>query len=115
MNLKTIGLIALLAVLLFITARALADVKTERIKIKLDKTSIEKVEEVSGSIKGVIQTQWDEETGELEIVFEEDKTSLQQIEQTISEAGFDTPNYKASKEDAKRVSEEFKENKTSEE
>lgn len=103
MNLRTIGLLAILALLLFITARVLADVKTERIKMKMSETSIEKVEEVAGAIEGVIQTSWDKETQELEIVFQQDKTSLRQIEKTISRAGFDTPNYKASKEDTVKL------------
>lgn len=99
MNLRTLGLIALLGILLFITAKVLADVKAERIKIKIEKTHIEEVVEVAGTVEGVIETSWDEETGELEIVFKQDETSLQEIEKTISEAGFDTPNYKA-QEDA---------------
>jgi periplasmic mercuric ion binding protein len=112
MNLRTISLIALLAILLFVSAKVLADVKSERIKIKVSGACIEQVEEVAGAVDGVIQSHWDEETGELEIVFEQDKTSLNEIEQTISEAGFDTPNYKASEEDVKRVSTECKEKET---
>lgn len=109
MNLRTLGLIALLATLLFITARVLADVKAERIKLKINNTSIEKVEEITGTIEGVIQSNWDEETGELEIVFEQDKTSLHEIEQKISEAGFETSDDNASVEDTVKVTEEIKE------
>ncbi len=113
MNLRTIGLIALLIFLLFIAAKVLADVKAERIKMKVSGTCIEQVEEVAATIDGVIQSNWDEETGELEIVYEQDKTNLRFIEQTISEAGFDTPNYKASEEDAKKVSNECEKLETS--
>lgn len=113
MNLRTIGLFTLLAILLFITARVLADVKTERIKIKISDTFIEKVVEVAGTVNGVIHTKWDEDTGELEIVFDQNKTNLQQIEQTISEAGFETPNYKASEEESADVSQENKKIDTS--
>ncbi len=100
MNFRTLGLIALLAILLFITANVLADVKTERIKIKIEDTHIEEVVEAAASVEGVIETSWDKETGELEIIFEQNETSLQEIERTIFEAGFDTPNHKAPEEDA---------------
>ncbi len=112
MNWRTLGLIALLATLLFLTAKVLADVKAERIKLKIDHTCTEKVEKLAGTIEGVIEINWDEEKGELEIVFEQDVTSLQKIEKAISEAGFDTPMYKASEEAAAKLIDSCKEEKS---
>lgn len=109
MNFRTLGLIALLAILFFITIRVLADVKAERIKLKLDDVCFEKVEEVAETIEGVMETHWDEETGELEIIYEQDKTNLLKIEKAISEAGYDTPRYKAPEEAAAKVLDSCKE------
>lgn len=113
MNMRTLGLITLLAVLLFITAKVMADVKAERIKINVSGTCIERVEKVAGNVEGVIQSHWDEEKKELEIIFEDKVTSLDKIEQTLSEAGFDTPNYRASEQALSKIANECKEEKTS--
>lgn len=109
MNLRTLGLIALLFTLLFMTARVLADVKAERLKLKLDNTCIEKVVDVVRDVDGVIETSWDEEAEELEIVFEQDKTNVKEIEKTISEAGFNTPNYEALEKAAEKAEKSCKE------
>ncbi len=93
MNFKTLGLISLLIILLFIAVKVLANVKAERIKVNVSEKCVEKIETAAASVEGVISTNWDKEEKELEIVFEENKTSLTEIEQAISEAGFSTPNY----------------------
>lgn len=96
MNLKTIGLIALLVALLFIAATVLAGVETQRLKMNLNEPCIEYVEEVTAEIDGVIEIVWDDETEELEVVYEAKKTNIREIERAISEAGFSTPNFAAS-------------------
>ncbi len=98
MNYKTIGLISLLVILLFITIRVLADVRAERIKINISEACIERIEEAVEEVEGVLGTYWEEDTKELEIIFEADKISFDDIEKAISEAGFNTPNYKGSEE-----------------
>lgn len=96
MNLKTIGLIVILVALLFLTATVLAGVKSTRLKMDLNETCFEHVEKIAGEIDGVIEIVYDNETEELEVVYEEKKTTIKEIELVISEAGFDTPSYPAS-------------------
>lgn len=96
MNIKTIGLITLLIALLFIAATVLAGVESKRIKMSLSDTCIDHIEEVTDEIDGVIEIVWDEETEELEVIFETNKTNLREIERELSKAGFNTPNFPAS-------------------
>ena len=103
MNLRSLSLIALLIVLLFVALKVLADVRAERIKVNVNGPCVEKIEEAAQNIEGVIQTNWDSKKGELEIIYEEDKISLQEIEEAISEAGFNTPNFKAPEEVSARI------------
>jgi copper chaperone CopZ len=105
MNLKTIGLITLLIGLILFTLSVLADVTAARIKINENDECIEKVMEAAKTVDGVIQIDWNKETLELEIVFEDDKTNLNEIETAISDAGFDTPNFKAVKNNSDKGSE----------
>lgn len=106
MNLKTLVLISLLLVLMFIAVKVLADVRAERIKINLSEPCVEKIEEAAEAVDGVIQTNWDDKKGELEIVFQKDKISFDEIEQAISDAGFNTPNYNAPEDDVKQLPED---------
>ncbi len=106
MNLKTIGLISLLFALLFIAVNVLANVRAERIKINVSQACEEKIEEAVKKIEGVLGANWDDETKELEIIFKTDKISFDDIEQAISKAGFNTPNYKASNEGGNTISKE---------
>src|SRR5690606_8564849 len=109
---RTLLLFAILAILFFIAVKVLANVKAEKIKIKISETCVEKVEEAAATVEGVIETNWNEETGELGIIFKQDETNLNEIEKAISEAGFDTPNFKAPEQAAARISKECREKKS---
>ena len=106
MNLKTIGLISLLIILIFITIKVLANVRAERIRINVSEACVETIEEAVEEVEGVLGTYWEDGTKELEIIFETDKISFDDIEIAISEAGFDTPKYKASKVVMKNIPQE---------
>jgi periplasmic mercuric ion binding protein len=91
MNYKTLGLIAILAIVTFATATVLSDVKTEQIKVEANESCKGHIEEIARNVDGVIHAEWDEETQELNLVFEENDTNLQEIEKNLSEMGFETP------------------------
>jgi|GEM_PF-3649742 len=91
MNKFTLGLMALLFILIFMTAMVLNDVKSEKIPITTDETSMEALEETAGTVEGVIQAEWNDDTQELEVVFDGTKTDISVIESAIEESGFATP------------------------
>jgi periplasmic mercuric ion binding protein len=90
MNKFTLGLMALLFILIFMTAMVLNDVKSETIPVKADETSGVVIEEAAGTVDGVIQAEWNDETKELEVVFDGTKTDLSSIESAIEKSGFET-------------------------
>jgi copper chaperone CopZ len=90
MNKVTLGLMALLCILIFMTAMVLNDVETENIPIKTDEISMETLEETAGSVDGVIQAEWNDETQELEVVFDGTKTDISVIESAIEKSGYTT-------------------------
>lgn len=108
MNLKTIGLITILVALLFVAATVLAGVESTRFKMDLNESCIEHVEDIAKDIDGVIEIVWDKETEELEVVYEEKKTNIEQIERILAEAGFDTPNFTASETAARSIQDSCK-------
>jgi copper chaperone CopZ len=91
MNKRTLGLMALLFIMMFLTAMVLNDVKSETIPVVIDETCTETLEETAGTVDGVIQADWNDETQELEVVFDSRKTDIEIIESAILESGFETP------------------------
>jgi hypothetical protein len=87
MNKFTLGLMALLFILIFMTAMVLNDVESEKIPISTDETSMEALEETAGTVDGVIQAEWNDETQELEVVFDGTKTDIDSIESAIEKSG----------------------------
>ncbi len=53
--------------------------------------------------KGVKSAVWDKNTKQLQIIYDADKTSMEEIEKRIAEAGHDTPNFRADDETYERL------------
>ncbi len=87
------------------TFTLLAGNKMERIEVKGSncnecKTHIEKV---ALDVEGVSMTHWNSETKELQVIFDDTKTSVEKIEKAIAKGGNDTSNFKASDEDFNKL------------
>lgn len=81
---------ALLFILIFMTAMVLNDVESETISVKANETKGIILEETAGTVDGVIQAEWNDETKELEVVFDGTKTDINTIESVIQNSGFET-------------------------
>jgi periplasmic mercuric ion binding protein len=103
MNYKTLGLIAILAVVTFTTATVLSDVKAEQITVEAGESCKEYIEESARKVDGVIHAEWDEETQELNVVFEEKDTTLDQIEKSLTKMGFETSNEKSNEKTSLKI------------
>lgn len=93
MNTRTLGLMAILFILMFVTASVLNDVRSESIAVKADKTCHELLKEAAKTVDGVIEAEWNEEEQKLNVIFNVTKTDIETIESAIAESGFSTPNY----------------------
>jgi len=56
------------------------------------------IESSATAIEGVAAAEWNVETKQLTVVFDNEVTTLDGIEMGVAQAGNDTPNYKASEE-----------------
>lgn len=54
-----------------------------------------RIERAARYEKGVKQATWDKQSGQLSVIFRNDKTSQEKIEHAIANAGYDTENVKA--------------------
>jgi copper chaperone CopZ len=95
MKTKVLSLVALFmlgAVSVFATD------KTEKIEVKGNCGMCEKrIEKAASAVEGVSKADWSKETKQLEVTFDDTKTSLDKVEVAIAKAGHDTPHHKASK------------------
>jgi copper chaperone CopZ len=57
-----------------------------------------RIEKASLKTKGVKSASWNVDTHELKLIFDENKTSLSQIESNVTDVGHDTKSFIASKE-----------------
>jgi copper chaperone CopZ len=89
MNYKTLGLMSILAIVTFTTATVLSGVKAEQIKVEANESCKEHIEESVSKVDGVIHAEWDEESQQLNVVYEETNTNLLEIEKSLSEMGFE--------------------------
>ena len=101
MKAKIFGLLTLF---LFTATVTFGASKTEKFEVKgncdMCKQSIE---QAAKSVESVTQATWDQETQKVEVVFDDTKTDLDQIEKAVAKAGHDTPNYKATDEDYNKL------------
>jgi len=57
-----------------------------------------RIEKTAKAVEGISKADWNKETKQLEVTFDDTKTNLDKIEVSVAKAGHDTPKHKASKE-----------------
>jgi len=91
--------LSLVGLFLMGSATVFAGTKTEKIEVKGNCGMCEKrIEKAASSVEGVSKADWIKETKQLEITFDDAKTSLDKVEIAIAKVGHDTPKHKASTE-----------------
>ncbi len=95
MKTKVLGLIAMF---MFAVVTVFAADKTEKIKVKAGETCKDQIEQAAKSVDGVSQAEWDNDTQQLEVTFDDASADVDAVELAIAEAGFDTPNHMATDE-----------------
>ena len=92
-------ILSLVIVSLIGTVAVFAANKSEKIDVKgncgMCKT---RIENVAKGVDGVSKAEWNQETKQLSLAFDDAKTNLQKIETAIAKVGHDTPLVKASDE-----------------
>ena len=58
-----------------------------------------RIEKASYAVSGVKSASWDIETKSLNLILNEEKTTLEEVEKSIAKAGHDTPDVKATDAD----------------
>lgn len=88
-------------VVLFVlgTFTVFAGEKTEKIKVKGNCGMCEKrIEKAASAVEGVTKADWNKESKQMEVTFDDTKTSTDKIEVAIANVGHDTPHHKAKTE-----------------
>lgn len=93
MNIRTLGLMAILFMLMFIGASMLNNVNSESIAVQAAEPCRELVEEAAKTVDGVIHAEWNTDDNELNVVYDVTKTDIETIESAIAGSGFPTPNF----------------------
>jgi copper chaperone CopZ len=94
---KVAGLVTLF---LFSVFTVFAADQSKKIEVKAGEECKAHIEKAAKSVEGVSQAEWNDETQELAVVFDDSKTNLDKIETAVANSGHDTPNHEA-KADAK--------------
>ena len=96
MKTKVLSLVALFVMGAF---SVFAADKTEKIEVKGNCGMCEsRIEKAVKAVDGVSKADWSKETKQLEVTFDDSKTSLDKVEVAIAKVGHDTPHHKATKE-----------------
>ena len=91
--------LSLAALFMLGTVSVFAGNKTEKIEVKGNCGMCEKrIEKAALSVDGVSKADWNKETKQMELVFDDTKTDLDKVEVAIAKVGHDTPKHKASTE-----------------
>ena len=73
-----------------------AGTKTEKIEVKGNCGMCEKrIEKSAMAVDGVSKADWNKETKQMELVFDDSKTDLDKVQLAIAKVGHDTPKHKA--------------------
>jgi len=73
-----------------------AENKSEKFKVAGNCGMCEKtIEKAAGAVEGVTKADWNKETKEMVVSFDNSKTSLDNIQTAIAKVGYDTPLHKA--------------------
>ena len=87
--------------ILFIGTFSYGQNKNAKASIEVDGVCMmckKRIEKASIKTKGVKSAVWNVETHELKLIFDENKTSIEQIESNVTAGGHDTKSFVASKE-----------------
>lgn len=80
------------------------DSKTEQFKVFGNCGMCEsRIEKAAGGVDGVVSADWDKETKQIVVEFDDSKTTLQDIHKAIAKAGYDTELVKAEEKDYKNL------------
>ena len=91
--------LSLVALFMMGAVTVFAGNKTDKIEVKGNCGMCEKrIEKAAMGVDGVSKADWNKETKQLELVFDDTKTDLDKVEVAIAKVGHDTPNHKAGKE-----------------
>ncbi len=91
--------LSLVALLLMGTATVFAASKTEKFKVYGNCGMCEKtIEKAAMSVDGVSAADWNKETKQMEVAFDDAKTDVHKVHMAIAKAGYDTDMHKASDE-----------------
>lgn len=97
-NMKT-KFAGILIFLLTVTTIAFAGEKTEKFDVKGNCGMCEKrIEKAALSVEGVSKADWNKESKQVELTFNDEKTSVGKVQKAIAEAGHDTKMHKAENE-----------------
>lgn len=89
----------------FIAGSGFAQTKTETIKVAGECGMCKKKIESAAKKGGASYAVWNTETKELTVKYNSASSDLAKIEKSVAGAGYDTPGYKASDEDYKKLDE----------
>lgn len=94
-----------LVLILFGAMSVFAENKTEKVEVKGGDCKECKVhiEKTVLKVDGVFQAYWDVKTKQLEVIFDDSKTTLADLEKAIAKGGNDTSNQKATDEDFNKL------------
>jgi periplasmic mercuric ion binding protein len=96
--------LSLVGLFLMGTTTVFAVNKTEKFEVKGNCGMCEtRIEKAAKSVEGVSNADWNKETKQLEITFDDAKTSLNNVEVAIAKVGHDTPKHKAKDEVYKKL------------
>ncbi len=90
-----------LAITLLVTTITFAQNKNAKATIEVDGVCLmckERIEKAAIKAKGVKSAIWDVKTHELKLIYDERKTNLKTIQQSIADVGHDTKEIKATDE-----------------
>ncbi|WP_320168099.1 cation transporter [Mangrovibacterium marinum] len=91
--------LSLITVFLLGTASVFAASKTEKFKVYGNCGMCEKtIEKAALSVEGVSAADWNKETKQMEVTFDDSKTDVHKVHAAIAKAGYDTDMHKASDE-----------------
>ena len=81
------------------TVSVFAGNKTEKIEVKGNCGMCEKrIEKAASAVEGVSKADWNKDTKQLEVTFDDAKTNMDKIEVAVAKVGHDTPHHKATTE-----------------
>src|SRR5690606_12273540 len=90
--------IVIIAVVIMLGVQLQAQVKNAKAIIEVDGVCLmckDRIEKAAIKTKGVKSAVWDVQTHMLSLIFDERKTSMEAIEQSVADVGHDTKNVKA--------------------